>query len=314
MEAAFRDLEEKLQETEKVVEARERHQKLLNEGLLDHLKKLVGRELFSLLESREFNAYSDTTSTECTDQIIVDLISHTESVKQSLEAKCSELSNNYKVEKSKHQHYKAQLIATTEELKLSQEEIENLLTNLSKRIKEENGLRKTIEEKKQVIEELKTTIVELQDKTSTEAEDLAELKQRILQLKDLLEAEQTEVTKLNQELNEVWTTNEKQIKETSLQYSSRNTSRRLENTVSESEPEDEPSESRSESDDEELNESRVVRTSSTANNSKTNVEEQNLRDELLRKLRGLDMVARDYDKLAPIVDCLVPVFRGGKRY
>lgn len=301
-------IEEELRAAENKIVKNSQHQQLLNEGLIDYLEKLVGKQVFELLKNRTFDTYNDTSSAECTDQLITDIVTQAEVIKESLSEKCLRYEQKYLHEREKHHSYKSQLVSAIQEQKTSQDEIEKLLSDLTAKIEEENHLRKSLAAKQEAIEERNAKIFEYEERLIEDEGEAAGLRERIEQLQRLVKQEQLEVERLNKEILDCWEDKEKKWKETTVNLSSRNNSIYFEQNISDNEEEDNENH---QVQDWESETEEGPRTNSTANNSRAGLEE-NLSDELLRRLRKVEMPTREYNQLAQIVDCLVPVFKGGK--
>ncbi len=171
-------VEEELEEAKALLREREASQNLLNENLLTLLlKDLVGREVYGLLQPK----YDKVSGTECTDEIAIDLVNHIQSIKEAFLFKCQRLEDDCREEREKHMRYKNQVIALKDDLRVSQEEIEELLNSLSAKVNQENELKKTLDDKRQLIHELNSTIFELQLQATDEDEELSEPKGRIVE-------------------------------------------------------------------------------------------------------------------------------------
>lgn len=323
-------MEERVEELERQVVAAKKElsddkvkQGLLNEELLKTLKKLVGTEVFGLLESRDFDTYAKIRSQECTDRIITDIVSYVEEYIRVSEEKRLTLEEKVRSEKDRHNYYKVQLGVVREELRTSQEEIERLLTDLSEKIAEENRLKDLLEDKRRTVDELTVTIFGLKEKEAGEEGEVEELKERIRRLQGQLEDEKAEVGKLNEQIDEICKNKELSLKEVSGLLS-KNNSVRLTNIEEESEEEyggraEEGDFEEGENHEELLNKTPLKQ--STANNSRTERTEvkENLQEEVKKVLMRTEQtgnsttMSRDYDQLAPVVNCLVPTFSGGKK-
>lgn len=83
---------------------------------------------------------------------MIGIVTQLNVIKDSLNEKCLKYERKYSYEKEKHYSYKSQLVLAVEEHRVSQEEVQKLLNNLSTKIEEENELRRALEVKQRTIE------------------------------------------------------------------------------------------------------------------------------------------------------------------